>query len=267
MHYAYIHFPRINPVFFSLGPISLRWYGLAYLLGFLFAVSLANKRTERGDLWTRQEVSDLLFYGFIGAILGGRIGYVFFYGLEYLMEDRLYIFKIWTGGMSFHGGLLGVTTALFFFSKKNSQPFLVSTDFVAPLVPFGLGLGRLGNFLNGELWGRATDVPWAMIFPRAGYIPRHPSQLYEMFLEGIFLFFILNYSIHRARPTGATSGIFLLGYGGMRFFVEFFREPDSQLGFFLGVISMGQILSLPMIGTGCTILFLSHQYSDKKKID
>ena len=266
MYHAYIHFPRIDPVFFSLGPISIRWYGTAYLLGFLFALSLANRRADRESSWTRQEVSDLLFHGFIGAILGGRTGYVLFYGLEYLIQDRLYIFKIWTGGMSFHGGLLGVIIALFFFSRKSGRSFLSITDFVAPLVPFGLGLGRLGNFVNGELWGRTTDVSWAIIFPRAGYLPRHPSQLYEMLLEGIVLCYVLNTFIQRPKPIGATSGLFLLGYGVVRFFVEFFREPDSQLGFLLGVVSMGQVLSLPMIGAGCAVLFFSYQNSGRREV-
>lgn len=264
MTQGYLHFPNIDPVVFSLGPISVRWYGLMYLFGFLFATWLANRRADKPNSgWTRQQVSDLLFAGFIGVVIGGRLGYVFFYGFEYLLQDPLYIFKIWTGGMSFHGGLLGVITAMFIYAKKHGRTFFGVADFVAPLVPFGLGLGRLGNFMNGELWGRTTDVPWAMIFPGAGPLPRHPSQLYELCLEGVVLFTLLNLFIRKPRPLGSVSGLFLIGYGLVRIFVEFFREPDIQLGLFAGGISMGQILSIPMIIAGVLLILWAYKANHK----
>ncbi|MDC0609382.1 prolipoprotein diacylglyceryl transferase [Vibrio sp.] len=260
MTQGYLHFPNIDPVLFAIGPISIRWYGLMYLLGFLFATWLANRRADKPNSgWTRQQVSDLLFAGFVGVVIGGRLGYVLFYGFEYLMQDPLYLFKIWTGGMSFHGGLLGVITAMFWYARKNGRTFFGVADFVAPLVPFGLGLGRLGNFMNGELWGRVTDVPWAMIFPEAGPLPRHPSQLYELALEGIVLFFILNAFIRKPRPAGSVSGLFLIGYGIARIIVECFREPDIQLGFFAGGITMGQILSIPMLLAGVALLIWAYK--------
>jgi len=182
-----------------------------------------------------------------------------FYGFDYFLQDPLYLFKIWTGGMSFHGGLLGVITAMYLYAKKNGRTFFSVADFVAPLVPFGLGLGRLGNFLNGELWGRVTDVPWAIIFPDAGPYPRHPSQLYELFLEGFVLFIVINVFIRKSRPAGSVSGMFLIGYGIVRIFAEFFREPDIQLGFFAGGITMGQILSIPMIVVGVLLLIWAYK--------
>ncbi|MCE0493240.1 prolipoprotein diacylglyceryl transferase [Vibrio salinus] len=264
MTQSYFHFPHIDPVVFSLGPISVRWYGLMYLFGFLFATWLANRRADKKDSgWNRQQVSDLLFAGFIGVVIGGRLGYVLFYGFDYFLNDPLYLFKIWTGGMSFHGGLLGVITAMFLYARKNGRTFFGVSDFVAPLVPFGLGLGRLGNFLNGELWGRPTDVPWAIIFPGAGPLPRHPSQLYELCLEGILLFVVLNVFIRKPRPAGSVSGLFLIGYGCVRIFVEFFREPDVQLGLFAGGISMGQILSIPMIFVGVVLMLWAYKANHK----
>jgi len=257
---GYLHFPNIDPVLLSIGPISIRWYGLMYLLGFLFATWLANRRADKKNSgWTRQNVSDLLFSGFVGVVIGGRLGYVLFYGFDYFLQDPLYLFKIWTGGMSFHGGLLGVITAMYLYAKKNGRTFFSVADFVAPLVPFGLGLGRLGNFLNGELWGRVTDVPWAIIFPDAGPYPRHPSQLYELFLEGFVLFIVINVFIRKSRPAGSVSGMFLIGYGIVRIFAEFFREPDIQLGFFAGGITMGQILSIPMIVVGVLLLIWAYK--------
>ncbi|WNJ96063.1 prolipoprotein diacylglyceryl transferase [Vibrio ruber] len=260
MSQEFLQFPNIDPVLVSIGPLSIRWYGVMYLLGFLFATWLANRRADKeGSGWTREQVSDLLFAGFVGVVIGGRVGYVLFYGFEYFLADPLYLFKVWTGGMSFHGGLLGVITAMYWYAKRNQRQFFAVADFVAPLVPFGLALGRLGNFMNGELWGRVTNVPWAMVFPGAGPLPRHPSQLYEFFLEGVLLFIILNLFIRQPRPAGSVAGLFLIGYGACRTFVEYFREPDAQLGLFAGFISMGQILSLPMILAGALLMVWAYR--------
>lgn len=260
MSQGYLTFPNIDPVLFSIGPLSVRWYGMMYLFGFLFAMWLANRRADKpGSGWTREQVSDLLFAGFLGVVIGGRVGYVLFYNFELFLADPLYLFKVWTGGMSFHGGLLGVITAMFWYARRQQRTFFGVADFVAPLVPFGLGMGRLGNFMNSELWGRVTDVPWAFVFPNGGPLPRHPSQLYELVLEGIVLFFILNWFIKKPRPLGAVSGLFLIGYGTFRFLVEFVREPDVQLGLFGDVISMGQILSTPMIIFGMIFMVWAYQ--------
>ncbi|MDP2559493.1 prolipoprotein diacylglyceryl transferase [Photobacterium damselae subsp. piscicida] len=257
---GYLTFPQIDPVLVQIGPLAIRWYGLMYLIGFAFAMWLANRRADQpGSGWTKDQVSDLLFAGFLGVVIGGRIGYVLFYNFNLFLANPLYLFKVWTGGMSFHGGLLGVITAMFWYGHKNGRTFFSIADFIAPLVPFGLGMGRLGNFINGELWGRVTDVPWAMIFPTGGPLPRHPSQLYEFLLEGVVLFIILNLFIRKPRPTGAISGLFLLCYGSFRFFVEFFRQPDAQLGFFDGWLTMGQILSTPMILLGAAILIWAYK--------
>ncbi len=260
MSQGYMEFPNIDPVLVSIGPLSIRWYGLMYLIGFAFALWLANRRADKpGSGWTREQVSDLLFAGFLGVVIGGRIGYVLFYNFGLFLDDPLYLFKVWTGGMSFHGGLLGVITAMMLYARKHGRTFFGVADFIAPLVPFGLGMGRLGNFMNGELWGRVTDVPWAIIFPNGGPYPRHPSQLYEFFLEGIVLFMILNIFIRKPRPLGSVSGLFLMGYGTFRFIVEYFREPDAQLGLFGGFISMGQILSLPMVVLGLAMIIWSYR--------
>ncbi|GLX85006.1 prolipoprotein diacylglyceryl transferase [Thalassotalea loyana] len=252
----YLQFPNIDPVIFSIGPLAVRWYGLMYLIGFVAAMYIANKAADKSNgVWTREQVSDLLFYGFLGVILGGRIGYVLFYQFDLFLADPLYLFKVWEGGMSFHGGLLGVITAVFIFARKENKHFLAVGDFVAPLVPIGLGMGRLGNFINSELWGRPTDVSWAFIFPTdPEQLPRHPSQLYEFFLEGVVLFFILYFMSKRKQSPGMLSGMFLIGYGIFRMFVELFREPDDHLGFFFEYISMGQILSLPMVIVGLFII-------------
>lgn len=263
MH-QYLTFPQFDPVIFSVGPISLRWYGMMYLIGFFFARWLAVRRAKRPDSgWTVEQVDQLLFNGFLGIFLGGRIGYVFFYQLPLFLQDPLYLFRVWEGGMSFHGGLIGAILSMIITAKLQKRHFWATSDFVAPLIPFGLGVGRLGNFINDELWGRVTDVSWAVLFPSGGYLPRHPSQLYEAFLEGVVLFCILNWFIRKPRPLGAVSGLFLLFYGIFRFVVEFFREPDAQLGLFFGhEISMGQILSTPMILLGLLILSISY----KKKV-
>ena len=259
-HDGYWVFSQIDPVAFSLGPLSVRWYGLMYLFGFAFAMWLAGRRADAPNSgWTRNEVSDLLFYGFLGVILGGRIGYVLFYNFDLFLADPTYLFKIWTGGMSFHGGLIGVITAMIWFAHKTKRHFFTVADFVAPLIPFGLGVGRIGNFMNGELWGRVTDVPWAIIFPEAGPEPRHPSQLYQFALEGVVLFIILNLFWRKNPPRGAISGMFLLFYGLFRFLVEFVRQPDSQLGLYFQEISMGQILSTPMIIAGALMIWVAYK--------
>ncbi|AWB68551.1 prolipoprotein diacylglyceryl transferase [Saccharobesus litoralis] len=254
-------FPAIDPVIFSLGPVSLHWYGLMYLIGFAGAMYFANSRVGQHDCyWNKEQISDLLFYGFLGVILGGRIGYVFFYQFELFLENPLYLFKIWEGGMSFHGGFLGVLVAFAWFAKKSNTTFLQVADFIAPMVPIGLGAGRIGNFINAELWGRTTDVPWAIVFPGAGELGRHPSQLYEFFLEGLVLFLFLNWFRQSPRPVGAVAGCFSLGYGAFRFIVEYFREPDAHLQDFMnGYITMGQVLSLPMVILGLVILVWAYR--------
>ncbi|GKW51844.1 MULTISPECIES: prolipoprotein diacylglyceryl transferase [Pseudoalteromonas] len=255
-----LQFPDIDPVIFSVGPLSVRWYGLMYLIGFALAMWLANRQAEKPNSgWTKEQVSDLLFYGMLGVILGGRIGYVLFYQFSYFIENPLYLFRIDQGGMSFHGGTLGVITAIAIFAWTRKKSLFEVGDFVVPLVPLGLLAGRIGNFINGELWGRVTDVPWAFIFPSGGPEPRHPSQLYEAFLEGLVLFLILQWFIKKPRPAGSVAGVFLLGYGVFRFIVEYFREPDAHLGLFAGFISMGQILSLPMVIGGLGLLIWAYK--------
>lgn len=264
----FLQFPIIDPIIFSIGPVALRWYGMMYLIGFLGAMFIANKAADKsGGEWTRDQVSDLLFYGFLGVILGGRVGYVLFYQFDYFLAEPLYLFKIWTGGMSFHGGLLGVIAAVYIFSRKTNKSFLRVGDFVVPLVPIGLGMGRLGNFINAELWGRQTDVPWAMVFPTDPLqLPRHPSQLYEFFLEGVVLFAILYLVTRKPRSLGLASGTFLIGYGVFRTIVEFFREPDAHLGLYFSFISKGQILSIPMILVGVLVIYLGYLSQEKSAI-
>lgn len=254
-------FPQIDPVIFSLGPFSVRWYGLMYLIGFAGAWLLANYRVNKPQFnFSRDCVSDMLFFGFMGAVLGGRIGYMLFYGTAQLLDNPISLFYIHKGGMSFHGGLIGALVASIFVAKKHGKTFFQLTDFAAPLVPIGLGAGRLGNFINGELWGRETTVPWGMIFPGAGDVARHPSQLYQFALEGVVLFTALWLFSAKSRPTMSVSGLFLTLYGLFRFIVEFVREPDSQLGLFWGnAISMGQILSLPMIFTGIALIIYAYK--------
>ena len=253
-----IAYPEIDPILFSLGPLHVRWYGLMYVLGFFAAWRLGLYRARRaGSGWTAEQVESLIFYGALGVIVGGRVGSMLFYQFDAFLAAPWRLFYVWEGGMSFHGGLLGVLFALWLFAWKYDKRFLDIGDFTAPLVPIGLAAGRLGNFINGELWGRATDVPWAMVFPHdPSRLPRHPSQLYEFALEGVVLFLLLWWFSAKPRPAGAVGGLFLLGYGVFRFAVEFLREPDAHLGFVaLDWMSMGQILSLPMILAGGGLLF------------
>lgn len=247
-----IVFPAIDPIAWSIGPLKVHWYGLMYLLAFALAYGLAHYRTWRYHLdFSKEAISDIIFYSALGVIIGGRLGYMIFYNTDALLDNPLSLFKVWEGGMSFHGGLLGVAIALWFVTRKTGKTFLQIADFVAPLVPFGLAAGRLGNFINGELWGRVTTVPWAMVFPNAGELPRHPSQLYEFVLEGFVLGIIVWWYGAKPRPQGCVSGVFLIMYGLCRFFVEFFREPDPQLGFIaFNTLTMGQLLSIPMVLIG-----------------
>lgn len=241
-------YPYIDPVAFSLGPVKVHWYGLMYLLAFLLAWGLALWRTKKYQLdWTDEQIQDLIFYGALGAIIGGRIGYMLFYNLPQLMEQPWVLFKVWQGGMSFHGGLLGVLTAIGLFAWKTNKPFWAVGDFIAPLVPLGLGLGRIGNFINGELWGKPSEMPWAMVFPQSDGLPRHPSQIYEFGLEGIGLFILVWCYAAKPRPTGCVSAVFLMGYAVCRLIAECFRQPDPQLGYLaFNWLTMGQLLSLPM---------------------
>lgn len=250
-------FPAIDPVAISIGPLAIRWYALAYitglLLGWWYCRWLAG-RSPHGI--SRAAIDDLLLWVTLGVILGGRLGYVLFYKPGYYLANPLEIFVVWQGGMSFHGGLLGVVVALAIFAHRRAIPVLGLADLLAATTPIGLLLGRLANFINGELYGRASDVPWAMVFPGGGPLPRHPSQLYEAALEGLVLFLVLHILVRRGwlRRTGAITGFFLIGYAVARMIVELFREPDAHLGFLFAQITMGQLLSLPMLLAGLMLV-------------
>jgi phosphatidylglycerol:prolipoprotein diacylglycerol transferase len=284
--------PNFDPIALHLGPLAVRWYGLMYLLAFTLVIVLGRIRLRQPAVaaqgWTAKDIDDMLFYGVLGTILGGRLGYVLFYKASFYMANPLDIFKVWEGGMSFHGGFLGVTLAMVLFARQRGRTWLQVTDFIAPLVPSGLACGRLGNFINGELWGRVTEPGafWAMGFPSAANedlswlamhpreaasqgliaayqhyhaLPRHPSQLYEIALEGIALFLVLWFYSRKPRPLGATSGVFLIGYGIARFVVEFAREPDDFLGLLALGLSMGQWLSLPMVIVGILLVIWAYR--------
>ena len=255
--------PQFDPVAFSLGPLAVRWYGLMYLVAFVQFILLGRYRIRtRPGLLTVEQLDDLLFYGMLGVILGGRLGQVLFYEPAYYLAHPLEILAVWKGGMSFHGGFLGVLAAMGLWSRKHRIAWFDVTDFIAPLVPLGLAAGRIGNFINGELWGRVADpsLPWAMIFPQAGDMqPRHPSQLYHVGLEGLALFAILWIFSSRPRPRSAVSGVFLIGYGAFRFVTEFFREPDHGIFGQSYTISMGQWLSLPMVAIGTAMLVMAYR--------
>lgn len=241
---------------FSIFGWDVYWYGLMYLAAFIMAWLLARYRAKQKDSgWTKEQVDDLLFYGGLGVILGGRIGYILFYNFSEFVQNPAILFAIRGGGMSFHGGLLGVLVALWLFNRKFKKGYFVVVDFVAPLVPLGLGFGRIGNFINAELWGAPTSLPWGMVFPAAGPEPRHPTPLYEAFLEGAVLFIILWWFSSRPRPVMAVSGLFALGYGVFRFLVEFVRLPDAHIGYLAwGWLTMGQVLSIPLILVGILLL-------------
>lgn len=256
--------PQFDPVALHLGPVAIRWYGLMYLVGFALLLLLGRLRIKRGQgALTSVALDDLIFYGVIGTIVGGRLGYIVFYKLGDYLRHPLDVLKVWEGGMSFHGGLIGVIVAMLLFARPRKLSFFQVSDFIAPLVPLGLAAGRIGNFINGELWGRAADpssVPWAMVFPQAGDgVPRHPSQLYEFALEGIALFILLWWFSEKPRPRGAVSGLFLIGYGLARFSIEFTREPDTFLGLLALGMSMGQWLSLPMVLIGIAMMLWAYR--------
>jgi phosphatidylglycerol:prolipoprotein diacylglycerol transferase len=280
-------FIAFDPVAVSLGPFNIHWYGIMYLLGFLFFWAAGSWRARKQEWWgwRPQEVGDVLFYGMIGVVVGGRLGYVFFYGLDNLLEDPMFLFKITQGGMSFHGGLLGVVAAIWWFGRRTGRSFWQVADFAAPLAPVGLGLGRIGNFIGGELWGRLSDVPWAMIFANAiepggwqntslkqawmdgslDHLARHPSQLYQALGEGVALFVLLMLYSRHPRPAGAISGLFLAGYGSVLIVIEFFREPDSHIGFIGGEwMTMGMALSLPMLLAGIMIMIFAYRGREKE---
>ena len=249
--------PQFSPIALQIGPIAIHWYGLTYLVAFGLFVWLGGQRVklvqfaERG--WTRRDIEDLLFYGVLGVVIGGRLGYVLFYKLDYYSAHPLEVFAVWKGGMAFHGGLLGVLAAMALFARTRGRQFLEVTDLIAPCVPTGLASGRIGNFINGELWGRAADpsLPWAMVFPQSGSnIARHPSPLYQFALEGLLLFVLLWFYAKPRRGLGQVSGAFLVGYGVFRFIAEYFREPDDFLGLLALGLSMGQWLCLPMVLAG-----------------
>jgi phosphatidylglycerol:prolipoprotein diacylglycerol transferase len=252
-------FPDIDPVAVRIGPLAVHWYGLAYVVGIGLGWWLLHRRAARGDAggWTVDEVSDLVFYSALGAVLGGRVGYVLFYNLGAVLANPLEAFAVWHGGMSFHGGVLGFITAMGWYAQRRGHAFFEATDFVVPVVPLGLLMGRIANFVNQELWGAPTSLPWGVVFtnPAAGGMPRHPSQLYEAALEGLVLFVVLNVLRAKRPPRAVVSATFLIGYGLARFAVEFIREPDAPIGYLAwGWLTMGQVLSAPMIIAGLAIL-------------
>lgn len=255
-------YPSIDPVAFHVFSWPVHWYGLMYLIGFVAGWALLSLRARRGmGGYNQDQVSDIVFYTALGVIIGGRLGYMLFYDFSTLLANPLSLFTVWKGGMSFHGGLLGVVIAMFFLSRRLHKPVLALTDFITPVVPIGLGTGRLGNFINSELWGRVTDVPWAMVFPNGGPLPRHPSQLYEFALEGVLLFCIVWIFSSKPRPLGAVSGVFALFYGLFRITVEFFREPDAPIGYIaFGWLTEGQLLSFPLIIVGIALLIYAYKY-------
>lgn len=257
-----IPYPQIDPVFFRIGPLAFRWYGLMYLLGLGAAYFVIKGRATANHIsFSRDQLSDLIVYAAVGVFLGGRLGYVVFYNLPFYLEHPLRIFAVWEGGMSFHGGFLGVCVTLWIYSRRRGYAPAIIADLAAGAVPIGLGLGRIGNFINGELFGRPTDVSWCMVFPNGGPECRHPSQLYEAALEGLLLFIILAVINRMRTPPGTVFWSFISGYGMARFFVEYFRQPDSHLGLIFGSLSMGQLLSLPMIALGLYMIARGYRTS------
>lgn len=262
--------PQWDPVALSIGPLSIHWYGISYLIAFALFLFLANRRLKsepyfsavQSGRWSFAMVEDLLFFGVIGVILGGRLGYCFFYKPFFYLDHPEQVLYIWQGGMSFHGGMIGVVLAMAIWARRQGKSWLEVTDFIAPCVPTGLASGRVGNFINGELWGRqaSEELPWAMVFPQSGtLLPRHPSQIYQFLLEGVLLFVVLWLFAKKKRPMGAVSGVFLVGYGLCRFAAEYFREPDAFLGLLAAGLSMGQWLCVPMVLLGCFFLFASRE--------
>lgn len=257
-------YPEFNPIALQVGPLAIHWYGLTYIVGFMLFIMLGRLRLKhppydrlvQQGVWRRDDVEDLLFIGVLCIILGGRLGYVLFYKPEYYLHNPLDIVKIWTGGMSFHGALIGSIVAIVWFNVTRKRPFWQVADFVAPCVPLGFASGRIGNFINGELWGRFApeSLPWGMVFPQSGsMLPRHPSQIYQFLLEGVLLFIILWLYARKEHAQGRVAALFLMGYGALRFVAEFFREPDDFLGLLSLGMSMGQWLCVPMILFGAAI--------------
>ncbi|WP_026380963.1 prolipoprotein diacylglyceryl transferase [Afifella pfennigii] len=265
MNLLVLPFPQIDPVALAVGPVEIRWYGLAYFVGILIGWWYARRLLDNRRLWagekpalTRNDLDDFILWGTLGIILGGRLGYAIFYEPDHYLSDPMAFLRLWEGGMAFHGGLLGIVVAMILFAWRRGFSVLSLFDVIAAAVPFGLFFGRLANFINGELYGRVSDVPWAMVFPHGGELPRHPSQLYEAALEGLFMFLILRLMTHALRSLrfpGLTGGTFLALYGAFRIFVEFFRQPDPQLGFIASFLTMGMILSIPMILIGLGAVF------------
>jgi phosphatidylglycerol---prolipoprotein diacylglyceryl transferase len=268
---AVLTFPNIDPVMFSIGPFAVRWYAMAYIVGLIFGMWYMKQLVMNPGLWagakpsaTPQQIDDLFLWAMLGVVLGGRIGYVLFYGTAQTLADPLSVFRTWEGGMSFHGGFFGVILASYLFGRRYGIGLDRLLDLGAAATPVGLGLGRLANFINGELFGRVTDVPWAFVFPHGGPVPRHPSQLYEFALEGVLLFLVVNVLVYRCKilaRTGYAAGVYALFYGCSRILVEFVREPDAQIGYFGGVITMGMILSLPLIAIGVWLLMRARNRS------
>ena len=257
-------YPKIDPVIVRIGPLQVRWYGMMYVVGFVLALLIMKRMAREDDgALSSQDIEDLLFYLIFGVLLGGRVGYILFYNLPYYLHHPSELLAFWHGGMSFHGGLLGTVVAGAVFAKRKGVSLWRIADYAAVATPPGLGLGRIGNFINGELFGRVTTVPWAMVFPGGGPMPRHPSQLYEAVLEGPVLFLILWGLRKRELPRGGLLAVFVIAYGMIRFFVEFFREPDPQLGFVLGPFTMGQVLSFFMVICGILLFF----YLEKHRPD
>lgn len=275
-----MQYPIIDPIIFSLGPIEPRWYGLTYLAGFFMVWWLGRRRVASGlGNWSSEQLSDIVFYGAVGAVVGGRIGYVFFYAFGQFLDDPLFLFRIWEGGMSFHGGFLGVLAAMIWFARRNSRGFFEVTDFLVPLVPPGLGFGRLGNFINAELPGRVSEAGFGFNYPCSAVyelnrfcsgafedVVRHPSSLYQAFTEGLVLFVIVWVYSSKPRPLASVTGLFIASYGSLRFCTEFFREPDAPIGFVaFDWLSMGQLLSLPMVIAGIVLMVWAHRQNAPTK--
>lgn len=260
-------YPQISPIAVQIGSIKIHWYGLMYVAGIILGwILLLHRAKHSQGKWNSTLVGDLTFYFTLGMLVGGRVGYMIFYDLPQLISHPFSLLKVWQGGMSFHGGLLGVVVAMWLFGRRFHKHFGDISDFLVPVVPIGLAAGRIGNFINGELWGKVTDMPWAMIFPYAGPYPRHPSQLYEFILEGVVLFIILWIYSAKPRPRLAVSGLFAVCYGSFRIVIEFFRQPDAQYGYLAwGWLTMGQLLSFPLVLVGVILLWFAHHNSSKIK--